>query len=33
MSDQARKLLIVEDDPGLLKQLKWGFEEYAVVTA
>ncbi len=33
MSDQARKLLIVEDDPGLLKQLKWCFEEYEVFTA
>ena len=33
MSDQARKLLIVEDDPGLLKQLKWCFEDYEVFTA
>jgi two-component system NtrC family response regulator len=33
MSDQARKLLIVEDDPGLLKQLKWCFEAYDVFTA
>ena len=33
MSDQARKLLIVEDDPGLLKQLKWCFEAYEVFTA
>ncbi|MDH3748910.1 MAG: PEP-CTERM-box response regulator transcription factor [Gammaproteobacteria bacterium] len=33
MSEQARKLLIVEDDPGLLKQLKWCFEAYDVFTA
>ncbi len=33
MSEQARKLLIVEDDPGLLNQLKWCFEEYDVYTA
>ena len=33
MTEQARKLLIVEDDPGLLKQLKWCFEGYDVYTA
>jgi ActR/RegA family two-component response regulator len=33
MSEHARKLLIVEDDPGLLKQLKWCFEDYDVYTA
>ena len=33
MSEKSRKLLIVEDDPGLLKQLKWCFEDYDVVTA
>ncbi len=33
MSTTSRKLLIVEDDPGLLKQLKWCFEGYDVVTA
>lgn len=33
MSEKSRKLLIVEDDPGLLKQLKWCFEGYDVVTA
>src|SRR5210317_1895828 len=33
MTEQARKLLIVEDDPGLLKQLKWCFEGYDVHTA
>ena len=33
MSEDSRKLLIVEDDPGLLKQLKWCFEDYDVFTA
>ena len=33
MSDNDRKLLIVEDDPGLLNQLKWCFEGYEVFTA
>ena len=33
MSEDSRKLLIVEDDPGLLKQLKWCFEGYEVFTA
>ena len=33
MTEQARKLLIVEDDPALLKQLKWCFEGYDVSTA
>ena len=33
MSDSSRKLLIVEDDPGLLSQLKWCFEDYEVYTA
>ncbi|MDH5455591.1 MAG: PEP-CTERM-box response regulator transcription factor [Gammaproteobacteria bacterium] len=33
MNEQARKLLIVEDDPGLLKQLRWCFEGYDVYTA
>ncbi|MCH8277533.1 MAG: PEP-CTERM-box response regulator transcription factor, partial [Proteobacteria bacterium] len=33
MSEHARKLLIVEDDPGLLNQLKWCFEGYDVYTA
>jgi two-component system NtrC family response regulator len=33
MTENARKLLIVEDDPGLLKQLKWCFEGYDVHTA
>ncbi|MCP3866958.1 MAG: PEP-CTERM-box response regulator transcription factor [Gammaproteobacteria bacterium] len=30
MSEQEKKLLIVEDDPGLLSQLRWSFEGYEV---
>jgi two-component system NtrC family response regulator len=33
MSEQSRKLLIVEDDTGLLSQLRWCFEDYDVFTA
>jgi len=33
MRESSRKLLIVEDDPGLLSQLKWCFEDYDVSTA
>jgi two-component system NtrC family response regulator len=33
LSIDSRKLLIVEDDPGLLSQLKWCFEGYDVATA
>jgi len=33
LSQDKRKLLIVEDDPGLLSQLRWCFEDYDVVTA
>ena len=33
MNDQSRKLLIVEDDPGLMSQLKWCFDGYDVFTA
>ena len=33
MGELNRKLLIVEDDPGLLSQLKWCFEGYDVFTA
>ena len=33
MGEDSRKLLIVEDDPGLMSQLKWCFEGYDVVTA
>ena len=31
MADDKPKLLIVEDDPGLQKQLKWSFAEYEVI--
>ncbi len=33
VSENSRTLLIVEDDPGLLSQLKWCFEDYDVCTA
>ena len=33
MSNSSRKLLIVEDDPGLMSQLRWCFEEYEVLGA
>ena len=33
MSNNSRKLLVVEDDPGLQTQLKWCFEGYDVVIA
>ncbi|MFQ5548353.1 MAG: PEP-CTERM-box response regulator transcription factor [Woeseia sp.] len=33
MSEANRKLLIVEDDPGLMSQLRWCFEDYDVVAA
>ncbi len=33
MTDQRRKLLIVEDDPGLQSQLRWCFADYDVVVA
>ena len=33
LGGQNRKLLIVEDDPGLLSQLRWCFEQHDVVTA
>jgi two-component system NtrC family response regulator len=33
LNQESRKLLIVEDDPGLLSQLKWCFEGYDVVAA
>jgi len=33
LNKECRKLLIVEDDPGLLSQLKWCFEGYDVFTA
>ncbi len=33
MTNGIQKLLIVEDDPGLQRQLKWCFEDYEVITA
>jgi two-component system NtrC family response regulator len=33
VADEKPKLLIVEDDPGLQKQLKWCFDDYDVVAA
>ena len=33
MSTSKPKLLIIEDDPGLQKQLKWSFDDYDVVVA
>ncbi len=33
MIQANRKLLIVEDDPGLQSQLRWCFEDYEVITA
>src|SRR5690606_22476227 len=32
-STPTRKLLIVEDDPGIQNQLRWCFEDYAVIAA
>ncbi len=31
--DSQRKLLVVEDDEGLQRQLRWSYEDYEVVTA
>ena len=33
MSDALRKLLVVEDDEGLQRQLRWSYEDYEVVIA
>lgn len=33
MSQETRKLLIVEDDPGIQSQLKWHFESYEIIQA
>ncbi|MCF6354055.1 MAG: PEP-CTERM-box response regulator transcription factor [Candidatus Polarisedimenticolaceae bacterium] len=33
MSDKAKKLLIVEDDPGLQSQLRWSFEGFEIEVA
>ncbi|GAB4139543.1 MAG: PEP-CTERM-box response regulator transcription factor [Sphingomonadales bacterium] len=32
-ADSKQKLLVVEDDEGLQRQLRWSYEDYAVVTA
>ena len=33
MTEKARSLLIVEDDPALQKQMRWAFDQYETVTA
>jgi two-component system NtrC family response regulator len=33
VADTPRKLLIVEDDPGIQSQLRWCFEDYEVIAA
>jgi two-component system NtrC family response regulator len=33
VNDTTRKLLIVEDDPGIQSQLRWCFEDYEVIAA
>ena len=33
MMPNTPKLLIVDDDPGIRSQLKWGFDQFDVVTA
>lgn len=33
MSDEKSKVLVVDDDPGILKQLKWSLIDFDVVTA
>ncbi len=33
MSDVSRKLLVVEDDEGLQRQLRWSYEDYDVIIA
>ena len=33
MTEQRRRLLVVEDDKGLQSQLRWCFEEYEVLVA
>jgi two-component system NtrC family response regulator len=33
VTDSPRKLLIVEDDPGIQNQLRWCFEDYEVISA
>ncbi|RJS94712.1 PEP-CTERM-box response regulator transcription factor [Salinisphaera sp. Q1T1-3] len=33
MTDNAQRLLIVEDDPGLTRQLRWAFDDYSPIFA
>ena len=33
MGDTRPKLLIVEDDPGLQRQLRWAYEDYQLFIA
>jgi len=33
MREQPRILLVVDDDPGIRSQLRWGLDEYDVITA
>ena len=33
MSQDKEILLIVEDDPGLQKQMRWSFDDYEVIVA
>ena len=33
MSDAKQKILLVEDDPGLQKQLKWSLADYELLMA
>jgi two-component system, NtrC family, response regulator len=33
MSESKRTLLVVDDDPGMRSQLKWGFNNFEVMTA
>jgi len=33
LNGEQRKLLVVEDDPGLQSQLRWCFEGYEVILA
>jgi two-component system NtrC family response regulator len=33
VTDQQKRLLVVEDDPGLQSQLRWCFEDYEVLAA
>jgi len=33
MSDSKPKVLVIDDDPGILKQLKWSLNDFEVITA